>query len=46
MRDEGIKIRAGLFSLSVDIEGTIGVPESEQFENEEGRVATYAQFRT
>lgn len=46
MRDEGIKIRAGLFSLSVDIEGTIGVPESEQFENEEERVATYEKFRT
>lgn len=46
MRDERIKIRAGLFSLSVDIEGTIGVPEAEQFANEEERVATYEKFRT
>lgn len=44
-RNEGITLRAGLFSLTVDIEGTIGVPESEQFENEGERVATYEKFR-
>lgn len=42
---EGIRVRAGLFTLTVDIEGTIGVPESEQFENEDERVATYEKFR-
>ena len=44
-RIEGIRVRAGLLALTVDIEGTIGVPESEQFENEAERVATYEKFR-
>ncbi len=38
-------VRASLFTLTVDIEGVIGVAEQEQFDSEDERIATYEKFR-
>ncbi len=43
--EKGIRVRASLFTLTVDIEGVIGVAEKRQFESEDERVATYEKFR-
>jgi hypothetical protein len=39
-----IKIRNEASSCTIDIEGTIGVRESEQFANTTHSVATYERF--
>lgn len=40
-----IRINNTAGACHIDIEGTIGVPESRQFDNPEDRVATYDKFR-
>ncbi len=40
-----IKITNSQDSVTIDIEGTIGIPEEWQFENPQQRVATYERFR-
>lgn len=41
----GIEIVNRRRSVEINIEGTIGVPEAWQFDNEQDRVATYQKFR-
>lgn len=43
--DSVIKITNKRQSVEIDIEGVIGVPEGWQFDNEDGRIATYQKFR-
>jgi ATP-dependent Clp endopeptidase proteolytic subunit ClpP len=43
--NQQIKIKNEVDCSIIDIEGTIGVEESWQFENPESRVATYERFR-
>ncbi len=43
--NEQIKITNSHDSVVIDIEGTIGVPESWQFEDPQQRIATYEKFR-
>lgn len=42
---ENIRIRNRSGVCSIDIEGTIGVPEAWQFDDPAERVATYDAFR-
>ncbi len=42
---EAIKIKNSKESTTIDIEGTIGIPEEWQFEDPQQRVATYESFR-
>ena len=43
--NQQIKIKNEVDCSIIDIEGTIGVEESWQFENPESRVATYERFK-
>lgn len=43
--DSTIKIKNEAESTIIDIEGTIGISESWQFDNPESRVATYERFK-
>ncbi len=43
--NEQIRITNSHDSVVIDIEGTIGVPESWQFEDPQQRIATYEKFR-
>ena len=43
--EQKIKISDSASLCVIDIEGTIGIPESSQFETHDARIATYEKFR-